>query len=221
MIIIILILETNVMAKRSKVSCGVCQTPVIDGKDEALLCEGECGLWLHRGCASIPPSRYESLSASEEPFVCLCCSNYQIKEELAQLRTELRDALELHTLNGVHRQQISELPDTVEALKKEVTQLKETLSTVSSELTSTRSSRNAAMVPTVLSDPSPSYAAATATATNPQQRRRPPRTQAQQRKTVQTPTGTRARAARPAKSEKAATETRVQGSRSSRKVAVD
>ena len=45
--------------KRGKVPCGVCQGPVVDGKDEALLCEGECGLWFHRGCASVPPSRYK------------------------------------------------------------------------------------------------------------------------------------------------------------------
>ena len=113
--------------KRSKVPCGVCQGRVIDGKDKALLCEGECGLWLHRGCASVPQSRYEFLSASDEPFICLCCSNVQLRKELAQLRSELRDALELHT-NGPHRQQISELTGTVVALKTEVTQLKEALS---------------------------------------------------------------------------------------------
>ena len=103
----------NSSAKRSgKVLYGVCQAPVIDGKDEALLCEGECGLWLwlHRGCASMPPSCYESLSTSDETFVCLCCSNYQLKKELVQLRTEFRAALELST-NGAHRKQISNLTD--------------------------------------------------------------------------------------------------------------
>ena len=76
--------------RTGKVPCGVCLAPVVDGKDEALLCEGECGLWLHRGCASIPPSRYESLSASDEPFVCLCCSNSQLRKELTQQGKELQ-----------------------------------------------------------------------------------------------------------------------------------
>ena len=138
-------------AKRTgKVPCGVCLAPVIDGKDEALLCEGECGLWLHRGCASIPPSRYKSLSTSDEPFVCLSCSNSQLKKELAQLKAEFKAVLELHT-NGVHRQQIADLSDTVAALKMEVTQLKETLSTVSSDLTSIRSSRSSNEKPTYAS----------------------------------------------------------------------
>ena len=127
--------------KRSKVPCGVCQGPVVDGKDEALQCEGECGLWLHRGCASVPPSRYKFLSTSDEPFVCLCCSNIELRKELAHLRSELRDALELYT-NGPHRQQISDLTGTVAALKMEVSQLKETLSAVSSELTSFLTSKN-------------------------------------------------------------------------------
>ena len=115
----------NGSSKRSKVPCGVCQAPVIDGKDEALLCEGECGLWLHRGCASVPPSRYKTLSTSDEPFVCLCCSNSQLRKELAQVKSELSVA--------------TALADAVELLKMEVKQLKETLSAATSELSSLRS----------------------------------------------------------------------------------
>ena len=117
----------NNSAKRPKVPCGVCQAPVIDGKDEALLCEGECGLWLHRGCASVPPSRYKTLSSSDEPFVCLCCSNYQLRKELAQVKSELSVA--------------TALTDAVEMLKMEVKQLKETLAAATSELSSLRSNR--------------------------------------------------------------------------------
>ena len=97
----------------------------------------------------------------------------------------------------------------------EIMQLKETLSAVSSELTLIRLSRPIRNA-TVLSDPLSSYAAATAAT----QGQRPPRTQTQQHKTVKTSTGTRASAARPAKSVEAATDTRVQGSKSLRKVAV-
>ena len=67
--------------KRGKVPCGVCQGSIVDGKDEALLCEGECGLWFHRGCASVPPTLYKSLSNSDEPFVCLVCTNIRLKRE--------------------------------------------------------------------------------------------------------------------------------------------
>lgn len=112
---------------RSKVPCGVCQAPITDGKDEALLCEGECGLWLHRGCASVPPCRYKALSESDEPFVCLCCSNSQLRRELSQVKMELSVA--------------AALADAVELLKMEVKQLKETLAATTSELSSLRSNR--------------------------------------------------------------------------------
>ena len=75
--------------RRSKVPCGVCQGPITDGKDEALLCEGECGLWYHRGCASIPPSLYKSLSNSADRFVCLACTNTHLKQEMTQPKSEL------------------------------------------------------------------------------------------------------------------------------------
>ena len=75
----------------------------------------------------MPPSRYETLSSSDEPFVCLCCSNYQLRKELAQVKSELSVA--------------TALTDTVESLKMEVKQLKETLAAVTSELSSLRSNR--------------------------------------------------------------------------------
>jgi hypothetical protein len=72
-----------------KVACGVCQGPIVDGKDEALLCEGKCGYWLHRGCASVSPNLYRDLSNSEDPFVCLTCTNIQLKEEIKSLKSEV------------------------------------------------------------------------------------------------------------------------------------
>ena len=73
-----------------KVPCGVCQGAIVDGKDETLLCEEECGHWLHRGCASVPPYLYEKLSNSDEPFICLTCANMQLKCEIHQLKNELK-----------------------------------------------------------------------------------------------------------------------------------
>ena len=66
------------------------------------------------------------------------------------MKAEFKALLELHT-NGVYRQQIADLSDTVAALKIEATQLKETLSAVSSDLTSLRSSRSSTEKPTYAS----------------------------------------------------------------------
>lgn len=85
----------------------------MDGKDEALLCEGKCGLWLHRGCASVPPCLYKELSNSDEPFVCLSCTNVQLKREILLLKNEL---------NGM-----SEIRDMCTALATEVSSLRKAL----------------------------------------------------------------------------------------------
>ena len=68
--------------RRGKVPCGVCQGAITDGKVEALLCEGDCGLWYHSGCASVPPSLYRALSNSKDPFICVCCTDTMLKREI-------------------------------------------------------------------------------------------------------------------------------------------
>ena len=107
--------------KRGKVACGVCQGPVVDGKDEALLCEGKCGYWLHRGCASISPNLYRDLSNSDDPFVCLTCTNIQLKEEIQSLRSELS------SLSTV-REQVGALLNEVKSLQQAVVSLPTTQS---------------------------------------------------------------------------------------------
>ena len=105
--------------RRSKVACGVCQSPVIDGKDEALLCEGKCGYWLHRGCASVSPSLYRDLLNSEDPFVCLTCTNMQLKQEINSLRSEIC------SLSKV-RDQVGALTNEVMALRQALVSLQTT-----------------------------------------------------------------------------------------------
>ena len=61
----------SVTSRRTKTLCGVCRSQIVEGKEEALLCEGDCGQWLHRGCASVPQERYKELANSNEPFVYL------------------------------------------------------------------------------------------------------------------------------------------------------
>ena len=97
------------VTRKAKVTCGVCQGPIVDGKDEALLCEGKCGYWLHRGCASVSPTLYEELSTSADPFVCLSCTNFELQREIKLLRSEIDN------MNAV-RQRLSALEAEVEAL---------------------------------------------------------------------------------------------------------
>ena len=87
-------------ASSSSSLCCVCCKAVEDGKDEALLCEGQCQKWLHRYCAGVTVNQYEQLSLSDQPFFCFACCQVQ------------------------HRQLITELRGEVEALRLEVSQLK-------------------------------------------------------------------------------------------------
>ena len=112
-------MATRSSQKRNKVPCGVCLGPVTDGKDEALLCEGQCGQWLHRGCASIPPSRYTELSTSSEPFICLSCSNLSLKQQIADLKEELKGSQELHSKVSKMEAEVSALRAVVVKLSSE------------------------------------------------------------------------------------------------------
>ena len=115
------------MSCRRKIPCAVFRLQIVDGKDEAILCEGSCKQWYHRGCASLPPERYKDLSASDEPFLCLICTCLDLKKEVSSLssavtslREELRDARKVR--------------ESVTTLEKEVSALKESLKEASRQI---------------------------------------------------------------------------------------
>ena len=68
-------------SKSSKNICAVRLDLIVDGKDEAIVCEGECQQWIHRGCASISKKLLATLTASTEPFLCLTCSRAGLQEQ--------------------------------------------------------------------------------------------------------------------------------------------
>ena len=115
------------MACRRKIPCAVCRLPIVDGKDEAILCEGSCQQWYHRGCASLPPERYKELSSTDEPFFCLTCTCLAFKKEMSalsstvtNLRQELQAALRMR--------------ESISALENEVYLLKESLKDAKNQL---------------------------------------------------------------------------------------
>ena len=70
-------------------------------KDEALLCVGRCQQKVHRYCVSISEHHYRAQCKSRTPFLCPTCYRKQ------------------------HEGEVNELKNTVEALRMEVSQLKE------------------------------------------------------------------------------------------------
>ena len=127
----------------SKVLCAVCQLQVVDGKDEALFCEGECSLWYHRGCASVPPELYKTLSNSDEPFVCLSCSSSHFKQQIADLsatvvalKEELKDTLEIRETCSALAREVSALRQALNSLEKEVSKPRQAKHTYAAALSS-------------------------------------------------------------------------------------
>ena len=114
--------------------CDLCAAAVVDGKDEALQCEGACQKWYHRYCAGISLSHFTKLANSAKPFVCTtCCQDMQqavvcqlqaevasLKAEVRELRAVLEESAHVNTKNG----------ETTTSLATEVQQLKATVNEV-------------------------------------------------------------------------------------------
>ena len=77
--------------------CAVCEQNIMDGKDQALYCEGVCKQWFHRYCAGIPSSWFEKFSTTTSPFLCYSCSHQnhadcitKLTESVSSLRSEIK-----------------------------------------------------------------------------------------------------------------------------------
>ena len=105
-----------VNADANKISCAVCLGDIIDGKHEAIFCEGKCKRWYHRGCASVSQELLSTLTASDEPFFCLMCSREIFKQQVDHLVNEINC---LKTKLKI----IPTMQASIEALKKEFADL--------------------------------------------------------------------------------------------------
>ncbi len=86
-------------------TCIVCEKVIKEKSskskgEDSIFCEGVCQGWMHRHCVGISKPAFSALNASPDPFLCTYCSNTKI--------TELRQS--------------------IDALKNEVTSLKQQLS---------------------------------------------------------------------------------------------
>ena len=101
-----------------KTNCGVCLQEIVEGKDEAIFCEGKCQQWYHRGCASVPPELFTTLTTSDVSFHCLTCSNTSLQQEVAVLTMAIRRMQETLDI-------IPKLRDENAALSRELAELRE------------------------------------------------------------------------------------------------
>ena len=76
--------KSNNAYSRKTSQCAVCLEEVVDGRDEAIFCEGQCKMWFHRWCARVSQELLSTLTASEEPF-CLMCSRASFQQQVTEL----------------------------------------------------------------------------------------------------------------------------------------
>ena len=75
--------------KPKSTDCDLCSKRIVEGKEDALQCEGGCGLWFHHYCAGVSISHFKELSNSSEPFVCYACYQRSQLAIMKQLRSEV------------------------------------------------------------------------------------------------------------------------------------
>ena len=115
--------------KRHASKCAVCDAKIVDGKDEAVFCEGLCQQWIHRYCAGVSKVHFERLAASAETkyecAACFCESQTKrarlLEDAVALLQVEFT---ELHNAIG-SLQKLQSLEETLKILSLEVDRLRE------------------------------------------------------------------------------------------------
>ena len=82
--------------KPKPLDCDLCCKHIVEGREEAIQCEGACGLWFHRYCAGVSVPHFKELTNSSEPFVCYVCYQRsqlivtnQLRSEVAHLKDEI------------------------------------------------------------------------------------------------------------------------------------
>ena len=71
------------------VKCAVCEQTIVDGKDQALFCDGVCKGWYHRYCAGVSLPHFQRLSTSSLPFFCMECFQARCNKEVYELKSSV------------------------------------------------------------------------------------------------------------------------------------
>ena len=74
---------------RNNGNCDLCCKKILDGKEEAVQCEGVCSFWFHRYCAGISVTYFQRLSTTNAPFVRFTCYQHDQHVLTAQLKCEV------------------------------------------------------------------------------------------------------------------------------------
>ena len=133
--------------------CPICINPIFDEVEDqhaqdAIFCDGKCQMWLHRWCASVTKERYNSLSGSDDPFLCPSCFTAAQETEISCLRECINTLKEeLAALKAMvvciqveHDRNQKEAPNlTSTVIEAKLDQVQDELGSLKSELASAKS----------------------------------------------------------------------------------
>ena len=75
--------------------CPVCDETIMEADEkndghEAVFCEGECQIWLHRKCAGLTHQAFAKLSKSDDPYFCVYCTLEIKNKEISALKEQIK-----------------------------------------------------------------------------------------------------------------------------------
>ena len=71
--------------------CPICESTIVDDDEsnegeDAIFCEGECQIWLHRKCVGLTKNSFTLIGSTKEPYLCPYCSDNHYKKEVNELK---------------------------------------------------------------------------------------------------------------------------------------
>ena len=71
--------------------CPICELSIVDDGEsnegeDAIFCEGECQIWLHRKCIGLTKKAFTLIGNSKEPYLCPYCNNIHYRKEINDLK---------------------------------------------------------------------------------------------------------------------------------------
>ena len=121
------------------VVCDLCCANIRENEEDAVQCEGACGMWYHRYCIGVSRSQFQKLAGSDTPFVCQYCSMALQAARITQLESLVS------SLTG----EVSELKAALQATQSTCTSNSDALATITSQVSQVTETTNFMQLQTV------------------------------------------------------------------------
>jgi len=76
-------------ATKSTTKCDVCAAAIMEGKEDALQCDGACQMRFHCYCVGMSQSQLKHLASTSKPFMCPFCSHDVHQAVVCELQSEI------------------------------------------------------------------------------------------------------------------------------------